>query len=184
MITQINLFLRKKFSLGFIRNYPFRTSTQIARKILRNKKDLLVAEIGTFRGENAQNILENFPHIKTLYLIDPWKEYLDYTGVENKMTSSILSSALKETIKRIKKFSDEAVKDLPEEMDFIYIDGNHEYNYVKKDMKNYYSKLKKGGILAGHDIMTPGVTKAFCEFVVENKLNPIIKHMDWIIIKK
>jgi len=35
--------------------------------------------------------------------------------------------------------------------DFIYIDGCHKYECVKKDIENSLKKLKRGGILAGHD---------------------------------
>jgi predicted O-methyltransferase YrrM len=38
-----------------------------------------------------------------------------------------------------------------EQYDAIFIDGNHSYEYVKKDLENYYPKVKKGGIIALHD---------------------------------
>lgn len=84
----------------------------------------------------------------------------------------------------IKKKSDEAVKDINEELDFVYIDANHTYEYVKRDLKNYYSKLKKGGFLCGHDCFFPnlGVQKAVLEFAINKKFI----HFgidDWLIIK-
>lgn len=36
-------------------------------------------------------------------------------------------------------------------LDFVFIDGDHRYNQVKKDIVNWRKKVKKGGILAGHD---------------------------------
>ena len=38
--------------------------------------------------------------------------------------------------------------------DFIFIDGLHTYDQVLTDCKNYYSKVKNGGIFAGHDYNT------------------------------
>jgi predicted O-methyltransferase YrrM len=35
--------------------------------------------------------------------------------------------------------------------DAVFIDGNHSYEYVKKDLENYWSKVKDGGIIALHD---------------------------------
>ena len=35
--------------------------------------------------------------------------------------------------------------------DAVFIDGNHSYEYVKKDLENYYPKVKDGGIIALHD---------------------------------
>ncbi|GAG93411.1 unnamed protein product, partial [marine sediment metagenome] len=35
--------------------------------------------------------------------------------------------------------------------DLLFIDGARHYEQVKKDIKNYWRKLKIGGILLGHD---------------------------------
>lgn len=40
---------------------------------------------------------------------------------------------------------------LNREYDAVFIDGNHSYEYVKKDLENYYPKVKTGGIVALHD---------------------------------
>lgn len=188
ILTIANTFLRKKYQIGFIRNYPFRTSVEFAKNKFKNK-ELICLEIGVYRGENALNILENL-NVKRLYLIDPWEKYLGY----DEYNQEKLSRYYKETKKRLKKYlhkiifikkmSSSAIIDVPSSLDFIYIDGNHDYKYVKKDIENYYKKLKKGGILAGHDISFQGVSKAFCEFVSKNKLDPFISNMDWWIIKK
>ena len=36
-------------------------------------------------------------------------------------------------------------------LDFIYIDANHAYDFVVKDIELWFPKLKKGGVFAGHD---------------------------------
>ena len=40
--------------------------------------------------------------------------------------------------------------------DAVFIDGNHSYEYVKKDLENYLPKVKKGGIVALHDVNFEG----------------------------
>jgi predicted O-methyltransferase YrrM len=128
-------------------------------------------------------------------VIDPYEEYEDYLKSEKKQTQKQLSNVEKRARKRlnkyknkitwIKKYSDDAIKNIPDNLDFIYIDGNHEYKYVKKDMENYWEKVKKGGILAGHDIASfPGVGEALIKFCYENKLKPIITRTDWWIMKE
>jgi len=184
-IIKINHWLRKKYGVS-IAIYPYRTSIDFIKKKFGGK-EFIGAEIGTFGGENAEYILKNL-NIKKLYLIDAWESYYNvYNQVK-------LNKAYERTLKRmkkfkskvviLKKFSSDALGDIKELLDFVYIDGNHDYEFVKKDMENYYKKLKKGGVLAGHDIYLPGVSRAFCEFVNEKKLQPYIWSMDWWIIKK
>ena len=68
--------------------------------------------------------------------------------------------------------------------DSIYIDGNHEYDFVKKDLENYYPKLKDGGILAGDDFQIPNVRRAVLQFCCKNNILPDIKGTEWILHSK
>lgn len=191
IVRNVNDFFRKRFHVGVMRNFPYRTSTLFAKDLFKNRKDLICAEIGSWKGENALDILRNLPNIKTLYLIDPWEKYDKY----NKKEVNELNDCFKGTLKRlkkykhkikiIKKYSSEAVDDLPDNLDFIYIDANHKYEYAKQDMELYYEKVRNGGVLAGHDISWwPGVSKAFCEFSTKRGLDPLIRGMDWMVVKK
>ena len=52
----------------------------------------------------------------------------------------------------IKKNSAEAVNDFPKySLDFVYIDGSHEFGHIAMDLHLWTSRVKKGGIIAGHD---------------------------------
>lgn len=65
--------------------------------------------------------------------------------------------------KLLKETSEKAVKRIPNNsVDLIFLDGNHDYSCVSRDLKNYWLKLKKDGILLGHDYCEeqPGVAKA------------------------
>ena len=55
-------------------------------------------------------------------------------------------------------------------LDFVFIDANHSYKFIKDDIKHWYPKVKKGGILAGHDYWSdsPGVIQAVDEFISKN----------------
>lgn len=114
---------------------------------LIKKKKLVGAEIGVRTGINAKDMLEKLS-IKKLYLIDTWKN------------SPIASK--ENTIKNLQNFKNKIViltgnsfemykniKD--EELDFVYIDAGHSYEGVQKDIKNYYPKVKNGGLVCGHD---------------------------------
>lgn len=54
-------------------------------------------------------------------------------------------------------------------LDLVYIDGDHTYEGVAKDLAAWYPKVRKGGIICGDDIGWPGVKKAVDEFFI--KLN-------------
>jgi spermidine synthase len=45
---------------------------------------------------------------------------------------------------------------ISEGYDAVFIDGNHSYEYVKKDLENYLPKVKAGGIVAMHDVNFEG----------------------------
>ena len=47
-------------------------------------------------------------------------------------------------------------KDIDQQFDALFIDGNHSYEYVKKDLENYWDKVKDGGIVALHDVNFEG----------------------------
>jgi hypothetical protein len=67
-----------------------------------------------------------------------------------------------EAIKNIKGYEDRAIMIrasseissnmfLDNSLDFVYIDANHAYDFVKEDIELWYPKVKKGGYLCGHD---------------------------------
>lgn len=119
------------------------------------------AEIGTDQGEYAQVLLETIPHL-SLFCIDPWmaKAYEPNQQPESGEKQDFFDKRYEETKERLKPYSAlilrktsmEAVKDFGDEsLDFVYIDGNHDFLNVAQDMHYWLKKVKKGGILAGHD---------------------------------
>src|SRR3989337_1657068 len=122
----------EKFNIRGFQLKP-RPATKFAKEYFKNKP-IEVIEIGTLRGDHAKQILDNL-NVKKICLIDPWSSYKDF-----KICRNILKKYGKKVI-YIKDFSDNAVNKVSE-ADYIYIDGNHEYKYVIKDIKNYYKKLR------------------------------------------
>lgn len=117
-------------------------------------------EVGTFTGELSNYILNNWKG--KLYMIDVWRplgeEYEDFSNNINHPT------AYADTMKNIEGFENRAIMirgaaddviDLfaDESLDFVYIDANHAYDYVKEDIKKWFKKVKKGGIVSGHDYL-------------------------------
>ena len=171
-------------------NYFLRPSTKLVKSF--NKENLVCIEIGVYEGINAKNIFQNLD-VKKIYLIDPYETYIETTKKEfpKRVMGEEFFLATKKRLKGflhkiefIKKYSEEAVKMFKDEsIDFIYVDGNHGYDFVKKDLELYYPKLKKGGVIAGDDIDLEDIFRAVSEFCVKNNLRCVIKDNDWIIIK-
>ena len=149
-------------------------------------KDLKEAEIGVFEGINSEDLMKNLD-IKELYLIDPWEEYENNPMGSLEKAEAITKRRMKkygDKIKYIKEYSSNAINKIPNNLDFIYIDGNHDYKFVKEDLNNYWNKVKIGGVFAGHDMLIPDVLKAVLEFVEEKKVDFFIVGDDWVIIKE
>jgi len=186
MLKKVNLCVGKVFP---------RHSTRFAQKHFKGKS-IIAVEIGTLFGDNAENICDNL-NVWKIYLIDPYEENKRYLDLEPDKDQEKLTKSEEVAHKKlelnhywklnwIKKYSDDALDDIPQ-ADFIYIDGEHSYKQTKKDMINYWDKLKVGGILAGHDITNShdnhGVAQAFVEFCEEENLKPYISRTDWWVIK-
>jgi predicted O-methyltransferase YrrM len=190
----VNRNMERKLNVVVSKAFP-RHSVIFAKEHFDNRP-IEVVEIGTSKGENAFSILKSL-NVKRIYLIDPYEEYSDYKKSEVGRTQKNLSTeeksahdllaAYKDKITWIRKYSDDAVTIVPNEIDFIYIDGNHEYDYVKRDIENYFPKLKEGGIIAGHDVshhlFSPGIFRALMETFGKLNLYPFISRTDWYVVK-
>lgn len=139
-------------------------------------------EIGVDEGLTSRYFLSQLPDLK-LFGVDPYREYVDWNG--NNLDQSGRNHTLDIATKRLEKFgdrfnlirktSDEAVESFADDyFDFTFIDGLHEYNQLLKDCANYFPKVKRGGVFAGHDYTTiAGVKKAVDEFARTVKATPI-----------
>ena len=165
-----------------------RPMVKMMAKRYNNWKSLVGCEVGVFRGWNAFNMLYNLP-IKKLYLVDPYENCKSYKmKTDPKDNLNACRKHLRKYTNKIvfvKKLSHKAIDEIPE-LDFCYIDANHGYEYVKRDINLYYQKIKKGGILGGHDfhIDDIGVIYAVLEFIKENNLELHGHPRDWWVIKK
>lgn len=172
-------------------------------KELVGKNNIVGAEIGVQQGFNAKYILDTFDVIK-LYLIDPYEIYEDFWWKDKwkKAQSKKILDGKKymydhmeelemdgkrrlysymDKVEWLRKRSSDAVNDIKDNsLDFVYIDGNHKYKYVKQDILLYVPKVKQGGLIAGHDINIGSVHKAVKEIYSDFKK----KGKDWWVINR
>lgn len=113
-------------------------------------------EIGVERAVFSKTICRKNPETK-LYAVDPWKAYKGYRDHVSQEKLDAFYEEAKERMKDfncviIRKFSSQAVQNFEDEsLDFVYIDANHDYDHVMEDMQLWYKKVKRGGMLCGHD---------------------------------
>ena len=168
---------------------------------LRNYKNLVGIEIGVCGGEHAQSLLRTFD-ISKIYLIDPYEMYETFMNSEGKNYGESQLSLSETYIKAkktlepfekkitwINKMSENAIDEIRDPFDFVYIDGNHDYEFVKRDIETYYPHLKKGGMMGGHDFYNGfaethnGVIRAVTGFSVSNNLQLFVEQPDWWFYK-
>jgi len=151
-------------------------------------EDSFGAEIGVWRGDFSARLLSEVRPAR-LHLIDPWRFESDseyqcacYGGAVAKNQAEmdkIYEGVLRRFASEIdaglvfvhRGPSAQAGMKFPDAyFDWVYIDGNHFYEYVKRDLEVFATKLKPGGVLAGDDYGAQGwwkggVTRAVDEFV-------------------
>jgi predicted O-methyltransferase YrrM len=148
-----------------------------------NRKDLTVVEIGTDKGYNAKTILDNL-NVGKIYLIDP---YLGDGKQGGKASFEMAKRRLcsYKNMEFIKKKSEEAINDVPNGIDFLYIDGEHSKKQVAMELELYYPKMKTMGVIAGHDYcgMHIDLTEAVAEFAKKHTLRLFGGSIDFWMIK-
>ena len=142
-------------------------------------KETLAVEVGVFEGVNAYIMLSLLPRLK-LYLVDTWDNLTAYTSgppMSREYINKVKEHAFENlkscngAVKFTMKNSEDSAKDFPDEyFDYVYIDGDHAYTEVKKDLYLWYPKVKKGGVFGGHDIIMKEVSQAVKEFITENNI--------------
>lgn len=115
------------------------------------------AEVGVYRGEYSQHLISVL-QVKTLHLIDPWIPTDVYTGYDRNDDIEATKERLAphaNRVEMIRGFSHEVVDHYPDNFfDFIYLDAAHRYGDCRRDLQQWWPKLKVGGLFAGDDYST------------------------------
>jgi len=134
------------------------------------------AEIGVLEGKFSEILCQKLPDAK-IYSIDKWgfypirknfrrqKQYdAFYIEARDRLAKYPNNEIIREwSMDALNKFEDES-------LDFVFIDANHEFQYVAQDIAAWRHKVKKGGIISGHDFGKPtNLKETFC-------------HVYWVVI--
>lgn len=145
------------------------------------KKDMVIGEVGSWTGFSTSMLgAKAQEHDGKAYAIDWFKGSSDSNLTEDRYISprDILEYNLKNVgvmdfVTVVEKASKDAVSEFEDEFfDFFFIDADHKYGSVKEDIELWYPKVKKGGILCGHD----------CEFIIKdwNEFKSNLKNIDFL----
>ena len=143
-------------------------------------KGAVGAEIGVAEGAFSAAILED-AQPSELHLIDPWSHLESGSGLmqatellagvdagrahgeefapppensEGDALFAVVANRFKADprVRLHRQYSYKAAASFDDGyFDFVYVDGNHHYEFVLKDLHDFAAKLKPGGLLFGHD---------------------------------
>ena len=134
------------------------------------------AEVGVADGRYSEILCQQIPDLK-LYSIDPWDVY-NIKWRTQKYQNKAFEIAKKRLAPYnailIKKTSVEASYFIDDNsLDFVFIDGVHSYDHVMEDIITWNRKVKKGGIISGHDyykFLDHGVIHAVDDYTRHHKI--------------
>lgn len=172
----------------------------LLESILSGVNNGIFVEIGTYRGDFVDKVL-SLNRTAKIFCIDPYASYDEYEDSMNSMigdtiydeTYSNLKSKYGDRIQFIRLSSADAFGMIPDNIDFLHIDGNHGYNFVKRDLELYFPKVRSNGFIMGSgacdedeskrdakgnvfiehspgNYSNYGVVKAFTEFITAKNL--------------
>jgi predicted O-methyltransferase YrrM len=134
-----------------------------ANKLQEIAKDKVVLEIGAFKGKSTCCFAEVAKHV---YSIDPFT-YSDDALIDTKEITTLNDFLLnieefKDKVTYFQDYSYNVLKKKKILADVYFIDGDHSYESVKRDIQLIRKYLKSNDIVAFHDYQNiyPGVTQA------------------------
>ena len=115
----------------------------LLKKLPENFKYL---EIGSYEGNSALYVSTNFPN-SYVTCVDLWEDVEEYKGKDFNIIEKNFDLNLKglSNINKIKSKSDDFFIKNTITYDFIYVDGNHKFDYVLRDCENAWRFLNDGG---------------------------------------
>ena len=131
-----------------------------------------IVEIGSFRGRSMIVLASAAEPGVELVAIDPHagndRGPHEFEGFEEQAAddhdvfiANLEQAGVRDRVRHVRKFSHDALGDVPGEIDLLYIDGAHRFKPALDDIKRWSAKVRPGGDLLIHDSFSSvGVTGA------------------------
>ena len=133
-----------------------RSSAFMSVEINSSQKEIQFDCVDTWTGSETEDAHQNDEYVKgcTLY-----EKFL----VNTKSVDHIITARRGDSVQTAATYKNDS-------LDFVFIDGDHRYEFVKADIESWISKVKCGGIISGDDYgWCSDVLKAVREFFGEGK---------------
>ncbi len=150
-----------------------------------------VLEIGAWLGRTTILLSEVIREFGMLYVIDNWHGTDFWGDIRTQDESSknleyfhtycsvIKEKGVYDKVRILNMSSQDASEIITDNFfDVIFLDDDHRYTSVKKDMITWYSKLKNNGLLIGHDCEVP--FNRLDKTIQEQVLNPANQSVDFV----
>jgi len=146
-------------------------------------KNSVGCELGVWKGELSAEILD-IVRPEKLYLVDPWAYQPEFPGswygggaARNQDDMDAIRDSVAnrfsafDCVDLVQKKTEELTNEIPDgSLDWVYIDGNHQYEFVLNDLRTLFTKVKSGCIICGDDYgrgKGAPITRAVKEFLEE-----------------
>ena len=150
--------------------------------LLTLPKKLVWAELGVFLGDFSKKIFDacepNHLYLVDIFPEEMWSGDKDGNNVQKKNLMSVPEDLkkyfLEKNVTVLKSTTCDFLNQSDDkDLDIVYIDADHSYDAVFKDLSNSLRRVKSGGLISGHDYSEsqfPGVFKAVNDFCQLNEL--------------
>jgi len=136
-------------------------------QLVEGEGGVVGVELGVQAGIFAREILQGWTRCKRFYLVDSWRQmenYLDSANVDDERqfrlmfeARRLLNAAFSNrdlSLLFLPMLTSEAAELVHQQLDFVYVDARHDYCGVSEDIAAWWPKVRRGGIMAGHDFLT------------------------------
>lgn len=169
--------------------------------IARARDGAVFVEVGAYLGRStiylASRIQQSGKRIR-VYVVDRWDGWLyneeDQPSATNEpvdvfwhFVRHVRRAGVEDVLFPV-RMSSEMAAGLFEDgtLDFVYLDADHGYEGVRRDLQCWFPKVKRRGVLGGHDYLNddfPGVRRAVEEFFREQELPLQINGTSFLVTK-
>jgi predicted O-methyltransferase YrrM len=109
-----------------------------------------IVEIGAFEGVSTRLIRDAMPRDAHLYAIDPFVENRFGISVQRAIFRREVGRSANGRVTLLRQFSHEAIASWREPIDLLFLDGDHSFEGVTRDFREWGRHVRLGGVILVH----------------------------------